>query len=90
MTCFNLRANALVVSKEIQITNDGVIDTVFNGIPDHAYELSVLLANYAHYINPSGTSIAFAQINDTLVTKFLYTIYGHPEDLHSRKYPCYK
>ena len=80
----------MVVSKEIQITNDGVIDTVFNGIPDHAYEESVLLANYAHYINPSGTAIAFAQINNTLVPIYQYTMYGHPEDLHSRKYPIYK
>ena len=76
------------VIKEIQITNDGVIDTVFNGIPDYSYEESILCVNYAYYINPSGSTIAFAQINDTLVKSLQYPMYGHPQK--AGQYPVYK
>ena len=86
----HFRANALDASKDIQVTTDGVNDTVFNGIPDHVYEESVLSVNYALYINPSGSIIAFAKINDTSVPIFQYPIYGHPESLNAGRYPIYK
>ena len=52
--------------------------------------MSVLYVNYAYYINPSGSSIAFAQFNDTLVPIVQYPMYGHPEQHHSGKYPFIK
>ena len=30
---------------------DGLVDSVFNGIPDWVYEEEVLGTNYAHYVN---------------------------------------
>ena len=89
-TCVNFRANALVVSEDLKITDDGVNDTIFNGIPDFAYEMLLLYKNYAHYINPSGSLIAFAQFNDTMVPIVQYPMYGHPEQSNSGKYPFFK
>ena len=63
---------------DVQITVDGVKDNVFNGIPDWVYEEEILSTNSAMYFNPSGSKMAFAQFNDTLVEEFLYTKYGDP------------
>ena len=65
-------------------------EDVFNGIPDWAYEEEVLGTNTAHYISPSGNSLAFAQFNDTLVPDFHYPNYGNPYDVPHVKYPSYK
>ena len=40
----------MVEDKDIALTGDGVVDNVFNGIPDWVYEEEVLSTNYAHYI----------------------------------------
>ena len=61
---------------DIAITTDGVVDNVFNGIPDWVYEEEVLGSNYANYINEEGNKVAFAQFDDTLVKTFLYPFYG--------------
>ena len=86
----NFRENAVIVGKDIQITDDGITDSVFNGVPDWVYEEEVLSTNYAHYISPSGSLIAFAQFNDTLVPIFNYPHYGNPNDIMNDKYPTYK
>ena len=61
---------------DIAITTDGVVDDIFNGIPDWVYEEEVLGSNYANYINEEGNKVAFAQFDDTLVRTFRYPFYG--------------
>ena len=72
------RSNAASESSEddMAITNSGVVDNVFNGIPDWVYEEEVLGVNYAHYINDIGDRIAYAEFNDTNVKDFRYPWYG--------------
>ena len=74
---------------DVAISTSGVVDEVFNGIPDWVYEEEVLGVNYAHYINDEGYSIAFAQFNDTLVKTFQYPMYGdqNVSETHSTKSP---
>lgn len=75
---------------DITITDDGIIDNIFNGIPDWVYEEEVLATNYAHYFSPAGYKVAFAQFNDTLVPDFHYPHYGNPQDVINAQYPTYK
>jgi len=84
-----VRENALV-EDDIAITTDGVIDNVFNGIPDWVYEEEVLGVNYANHMSPTGHKIAFARFNDTLVPEFQYPHYGNPDDVFHNQYPTYK
>ena len=70
------RPDALVSDKDVAITNDGVVDNVFNGIPDWVYEEEVLSVNYANYLNDEGNKIAFARFDDTDVKTFQYPFYG--------------
>ena len=63
-----------------QITSDGVIDTVYNGIPDWVYEEEILSTNKAMYFTDSGSKLAYAKFNDEDVQEFYYTKYGSPED----------
>ena len=72
------------------ITTDGVINNVFNGIPDWVYEEEVLGVNYANHISPTGYKVAFAQFNDTLVPEFQYPHYGDPNDIFQNQYPVYR
>lgn len=66
--------------EDVQITSDGVIDTIYNGIPDWVYEEEILSTNKAMYFTPSGSKMAFARFNDEDVQEFYYTKYGSPED----------
>ena len=61
-----------------QITLDGEVRVIFNGIPDWVYEEEILKTNSAMYFNPSGSKMAFAKFNDTLVEEYIYTKYGDP------------
>ena len=62
-----------------QITNDGVTDTIYNGIPDWVYEEEILSTNKAMYFTKFGKRMAFAQFNDTEVEEFYYTKFGNPK-----------
>ena len=87
---YTFRANALITDDEIHVTKDGTImDTVLNGVTDLS-QFEKLVVNIAYKMNPSGSSIAFAQFNDTLVPIVQYPMYGHPEQSSSGKYPFLK
>jgi dipeptidyl-peptidase-4 len=75
---------------DLALSNDGLADSVFNGIPDWVYEEEVLGTNYAHYINELGSRIAFAKFNDSLVPEFRYPHYGDPEKVEEWQYPEYR
>lgn len=74
-------------TSDIQLTTDGKVDTVYNGIPDWVYEEEILSTNKAMYFPASGTKVAFAQFNDTQVEEFFYTKYGDPSDPIAAQYP---
>lgn len=73
--------------EHVQITKDGVIDTIYNGIPDWVYEEEILSSNKAMYFSPGGSRMAFVQFNDTEVEEFFYTNYGDPSDPLAHQYP---
>lgn len=61
-----------------RITNTGVPDIVFNGIPDWVYEEEVLGSPVAFWISPDGRHLAFATFNDTNVRDIVISKYGSP------------
>jgi len=75
---------------DVVITTSGVVDNIFNGIPDWVYEEEVLGVNYAHYINDEGNRVAFAQFDDTMVKTFQYPFYGDQNNVFESNYPTYK
>jgi fibroblast activation protein alpha len=54
----------------IQLTHDGSVDEIYNGIPDWVYEEEVLNTNKALHISSDGKFLAYAQFNDSLVKFF--------------------
>ncbi|XP_060784806.1 inactive dipeptidyl peptidase 10-like [Neoarius graeffei] len=60
-----------VKSSSLRLTSSGQEGLVFNGIPDWLYEEEVLHSPVAHWWSPSGSSLAFLTINDTLVPNML-------------------
>merc|ERR1711963_264760 len=83
-----LRKNVLDQSQDdVQLTNDGIKDTIYNGIPDWVYEEEILSTNKAMYFNGQGTRMAFAQFNDTEVMEFYYTKFGEPDNPLEVQYP---
>ena len=64
------------------------MDIVFNGVTDSIYLNDIQLRQtYAYYMNPTGSSMAFAQFNDTLVP-VKETLQYEIEHLDG-KYPTY-
>lgn len=51
----------------VQLTHDGSVDEIYNGIPDWVYEEEVLDTNKALHASPDGKFLAFAQFNDSMV-----------------------
>ena len=70
-----------------QLTRDGVVDNIYNGIPDWVYEEEILSTNKAMYFTKSGSKIAFARFNDEDVQEFYYSKYGDPQDPYKVQYP---
>ncbi|XP_031771202.1 venom dipeptidyl peptidase 4 [Apis florea] len=64
-----------------RITNTGVPDVVFNGIPDWVYEEEVLASPVAFWVSPDGQHLAFATFNDTGVHDVVISRYGPPGNL---------
>ncbi|XP_046398463.1 venom dipeptidyl peptidase 4 isoform X2 [Ischnura elegans] len=67
--------------KVIQITTDGVNETIYNGIPDWVYEEEVLGSNSALWFSPSGESLAFASFDDSDTQIMTIPYYGPPGNL---------
>ncbi|TRY63634.1 hypothetical protein TCAL_00828 [Tigriopus californicus] len=72
---------------EMQVTTDGVVDTIYNGKPDWVYEEEVLSSNNAIHISGDGKYLAFARFDDSAVEEFHYTKFGEPSDPYGNKYP---
>ncbi|XP_071448145.1 venom dipeptidyl peptidase 4-like [Hetaerina americana] len=67
--------------KVLQITTDGVNETLYHGIPDWVYEEEVLSSNSAMWFSPSGENLAFASFNDSETQIMTIPYYGPPGNL---------
>ena len=52
-----IRKNIHDQNSDIQLTNNGVVDTIYNGIPDWVYEEEILSTNNAMYFNSQGNKL---------------------------------
>jgi dipeptidyl-peptidase 4 len=83
----NIFIKDLVTDKEEQITKDGVINKIINGIPDWVYEEEFGFTK-AYEWSPDGTKIAFMKFDESKVKEYDFPIYGelYPET-YKYKYP---
>ncbi|KAF5295430.1 hypothetical protein FQA39_LY13091 [Lamprigera yunnana] len=64
-----------------QITIDGKIGNIYNGIPDWVYEEEVFSTNEALWFSPDGKKLAYAKFTDTKVKIMTLPVYGEPGNL---------
>ncbi|KAK5646663.1 hypothetical protein RI129_005127 [Pyrocoelia pectoralis] len=69
------------VSFSKQLTVDGHIGNVYNGIPDWVYEEEVLSTNQALWFSPDGKKLAYGKFTDTAVKIMTLPVYGEPGNL---------
>ncbi|UYV66489.1 hypothetical protein LAZ67_4001855, partial [Cordylochernes scorpioides] len=68
------------------LTQSGVEDVIFNGIPDWLYEGEVLKSDQAIWWSPSGSKLCYGTFNDSEVEVVQYPFYGSYND-HNNIYP---
>lgn len=78
----NLYYQPDLVTTPTQITESGIVNRIFNGIPDWLYEEEILHTNVAHWFSADGKYISYAQFNDSLVPVFKFSIYGEANNLY--------
>lgn len=64
----------------IAITNTGIKNLIYNGVPDWVYEEEILGIDHALWWSPKSTYLLFATFNDSRVPVFHYTLYGDFEN----------
>lgn len=84
----NLYVRRSVVSVDEQLTDDGSLDQIYNGIPDWVFEEEVLEDNAAIWWSPDGTKLAFGSYDDTDVD--LYFLPEYNDWNHIQQYPRLK
>ena len=83
----NLYYTDLKTGKEKQITKDGRINKIINGMPDWVYEEEFFLV-YGYCWSPESNRIAFYRFNESKVKKFSMTWYkGLYLEHQNFKYP---
>lgn len=77
------------VNKTLQITSDGLENTVYNGVTDWLYEEEILLQTNAIWWSPDSSKLAYIKFNDSLVEYYYFPIYdGSPYgSLNKVRYP---
>lgn len=83
----NIYIKDLDKNTEQQITNDGKINSIINGIPDWVYEEEFSFSRAFHW-SPDGKYIAFMRFDESQVKEFNLTMYGslYPNE-NKYKYP---
>lgn len=66
------------VAVDYQITDTGVVGTVYNGVPDWVYEEEVFGSNKALWFSPSGNKLAFGYFDDSQTPIITIPFYGYP------------
>ncbi|XP_059144564.1 dipeptidyl peptidase 4-like isoform X2 [Physella acuta] len=65
-----------VTAEPVRITDSGIKNLIYNGVPDWVYEEEILATDNAIWWSPLSSYLLYATFNDTQVHKFHYTIYG--------------
>lgn len=63
-------------TESVQLTTNGVLEVIFNGIPDWVYEEEILSSSHALWWSPDGSKLCFASFNDSQVEEIKYPYYG--------------
>uniref|UniRef100_A0AAR2KUS5 Uncharacterized protein n=1 Tax=Pygocentrus nattereri TaxID=42514 RepID=A0AAR2KUS5_PYGNA len=74
---YNIYLKLNATAEPIQITQDGKINQILNGVPDWAYEEEVFVSNEGMWWSPTAKYLAYVQINDTDVHAIEYSMYGN-------------
>ncbi|XP_062861885.1 dipeptidyl peptidase 4 [Trichomycterus rosablanca] len=74
---YNVYLKPNAIAEPIQVTHDGKVNQILNGIPDWSYEEEVFVSNEGLWWSPNAKYLAYVQINDTEVHAIEYTIYGN-------------
>ncbi|KAJ7345708.1 hypothetical protein JRQ81_001658 [Phrynocephalus forsythii] len=72
----NLYVKEAPNSPNLQITNNGEENKIFNGLSDWVYEEEMFGTHSALWWSPNGTFLAYAEINDTEVPVIEYSFYS--------------
>ncbi|GAB1600683.1 dipeptidyl peptidase 4-like isoform X4 [Argonauta hians] len=67
-----------------RLTTDGVLNQIYNGVPDWLYEEEILLSNKAIWFSKTGKNLAFATFDDRGVRMFEFPYYGFWEEEYPR------
>lgn len=59
----------------IQLTTDGLVEKVFNGIADWLYEEEIFSATNAMYWSPNSQFLAYIRFNDSLISPYFIPYY---------------
>ncbi|XP_072941635.1 venom dipeptidyl peptidase 4 [Epargyreus clarus] len=90
----NVYYQASLDAEPQQITTNGVVNVIYNGIPDWVYEEEVFTSNNAIWFSNDGTRLAYATFDDTNVRIMKVPHYGVPGSVdyqytahHEIRYP---
>ncbi|XP_054642062.1 dipeptidyl peptidase 4 isoform X2 [Dunckerocampus dactyliophorus] len=73
---FNIFLKADVTAEAVQVTHNGKKNEILNGVPDWVYEEEVFASNGALWWSSTGRYLAYAEFNDTEVTRVEFPWYG--------------
>uniref|UniRef100_A0A673KB25 Dipeptidyl peptidase 4-like n=1 Tax=Sinocyclocheilus rhinocerous TaxID=307959 RepID=A0A673KB25_9TELE len=76
---YNIYLKKNATAEAIQVTHNGKVNKIHNGVPDWVYEEEVFASNEAIWWSPQGKYLAYLQINDTGVHNIEYSLYGNDQ-----------
>ncbi|XP_068083268.1 venom dipeptidyl peptidase 4 [Anabrus simplex] len=63
---------------EHKLTETGIFNVIYHGVPDWVYEEEVFSSNSALWFSPNGQKLAYASFNDSLTRVMSIPYYGSP------------
>uniref|UniRef100_A0A671QA15 Dipeptidyl peptidase 4-like n=1 Tax=Sinocyclocheilus anshuiensis TaxID=1608454 RepID=A0A671QA15_9TELE len=76
---YNIYLKKNATAEAVQVTHNGKVNEIHNGVPDWVYEEEVFASNEAIWWSPQGKYLAYLQINDTGVHNIEYSLYGNDQ-----------
>uniref|UniRef100_A0A671SL20 Interferon induced with helicase C domain 1 n=1 Tax=Sinocyclocheilus anshuiensis TaxID=1608454 RepID=A0A671SL20_9TELE len=76
---YNIYLKKNATAEAVQVTHNGKVNKILNGVPDWVYEEEVFASNEAIWWSPQGKYLAYLQINDTGVHNIEYSLYGNDQ-----------
>lgn len=80
----NLYLQTNPTSAPVQVTTDGDLTYVFNGVPNWLYEEDVISDRISHYWSPDDSYVVYARIDDTEVPLQSWPVYGPKTDVYGK------